>query len=301
MELRQIRYFIEVANREHMTDAANALHVAQSAVSRQIVNLEDELGVDLFIREGRNLKLTPIGRTFLERISHAVNVIDGATQEVSEYLEPEKGTVRIAYPISLAAHTLPRAISSFRMRYPDAKFQLMQRLNRDLVSGIVKGDFNMAMIGPLPKDDRRIETRALFTEKVVALLPKHHRLADRENIRLRDLKDEPFVLLPEPFEFRNIVLDACKEVGFTPYIAFEGDDIDALKGLVAAGLGVTLMPEVTLMDSLFRSTVKKNITDPDVTRTVGVLSPVDRQLLPTEKLFYDFIVEFFDRVSEFKD
>ena len=85
MELRQIHYFIEVAKREHVTEAANVLHVAQSAVSRQIVNLEEELGVPLFIREGRNVRLTPIGRIFLEHMKEAVQVIENAKREVEEY------------------------------------------------------------------------------------------------------------------------------------------------------------------------------------------------------------------------
>ncbi|MDQ0255728.1 LysR family transcriptional activator of glutamate synthase operon [Evansella vedderi] len=301
MEIRQIKYFIEVAKREHVTEAADALHVAQSAVSRQIFNLESELGVDLFIREGRRVKLTPIGKIFLERIQHAMNVIEDATREVTEYLDPEKGTVRIAFPISLAAYTLPTAIYAFRHRYPEAKFQLKQALYHDLIDGVINGDFNMALIGPVPMEEKKIKRKILFTEDVVALLPMHHPLAERETLKLRELKDDPFVLLPEGFVFRDIVVNACKELGFEPYVAFEGDDIDALKGLVSAGLGVTLMPEVTLVDSLPRSTVKLPLIEPNVTRTVGVITPMERVLLPTEQLFYDFLQEFFHRLNYFKE
>lgn len=300
MEIRQIKYFIEVANREHVTEAAEALHVAQSAVSRQIFNLEKELGVDLFIREGRRVKLTPIGKIFLHRIKHAINVIDDAAREVKEYLEPEKGTVRIAFPISLAAYTLPTAISAFRTKFPNAKFQLKQALYHDLVDLVVKGDFNMALIGPVPMQEPKVNRRILFTEDVVALLPIHHPLANREFIKLRELMNDPFVLLPEGFVFRHIVVDACKQLGFSPHVAFEGDDIDALKGLVSAGLGVTLMPEVTLVDSLPRSTVKIPLIEPNVTRTVGVITAKGRELLPTEKLFYEFLQQFFARMNEFK-
>src|SRR5690625_2311149 len=109
MELRQIKYFIEVAQREHVTEAANALHVAQSAVSRQIFNLEEELGVDLFIREGRTVRLTRIGQVFLEHMEKAMNVIDDAKQEVEEYLDPDKGTLQIGFSASLASYILPRS------------------------------------------------------------------------------------------------------------------------------------------------------------------------------------------------
>src|SRR5690625_111231 len=98
LELRQIKYFIEVAKREHVTKAALSLHVAQSAVSRQIFNLEAELGVDLFLRKGRNVKLTAIGRIFLEHMEQAVHVIDDARQIIKEYTDPEKGTIHIGFP-----------------------------------------------------------------------------------------------------------------------------------------------------------------------------------------------------------
>src|SRR5690625_6162047 len=94
LEIRLIKYFIEGAKREHVTEAATALHVAQSAVSRQIFNLEAELGVDLFIREGRTVRLTPVGRIFLEHMEQAMNVIDDATQVVEEYTDPDRGTDR---------------------------------------------------------------------------------------------------------------------------------------------------------------------------------------------------------------
>ncbi|WP_078427266.1 LysR family transcriptional regulator [Alkalihalobacterium alkalinitrilicum] len=301
MEIRQIKYFMEVAKREHVTEAAEVLHVAQSAVSRQIFNLENELGVDLFIREGRRVKLTPIGNMFLERMKHAMNVIDDATREVAEYLDPEKGTIRIAFPISLAAYTLPTAIYAFRKQFPDAKFQLKQALYRDLIDGVVKGNYNMALIGPVPMQEKKVNSKILFTENVVALLPMHHPLADRRSLKLIELKDDPFVLLPEGFVFRDIVVNACSALGFQPNVAFEGDDIDALKGLVSAGLGVTLMPEVTLVDSVPRSTVKIPLTEPNVTRTVGVITPKERVLLPTEQLFYEFLQEFFNRLTYFRD
>ncbi|GAB1774225.1 MULTISPECIES: LysR family transcriptional regulator [Priestia] len=301
MDFRQIRYFMEVATREHVTEAAHSLHVAQSSVSRQIVNLENELEVDLFIREGRRVHLTPIGKIFFERMKHAMNVIDDARREVKEYLDPEKGTIRITFPISLAAYTLPTVIYAFRLRYPEAKFQLKQALYHELIEGVIKGDFNLGLIGPLPFKEKKLQQKILFTENIVALLPIHHRLAKESSVKLQELVDEPFVLLPEGFVFRDIVVNACQNLGFTPNVAFEGDDIDALKGLVSAGLGVTLMPEVTLVDSLPRSTVKIPLVEPSVTRTVGVITPKERALLPTEKLFYDFLQEFFTRLDDFKN
>ncbi|MFB6468452.1 LysR family transcriptional regulator [Cytobacillus sp. Hz8] len=303
METRQIQYFLEVAKREHVTEAADCLHVAQSSVSRQIFNLENELGVELFIREGRGVRLTPLGKIFFERMKQVWNMMEDAKREVEEYLNPEKGTVRIAFPISMAAHTLPSIIYAFRTRFPDAKFQMSNALYYDLIDGVVNGEFNLAMIAPMPnlEKEKKIKGAILFTENIVALISVRHPLADRKSIRLRDLKDDPFCVLPEGFIFREQVVQACNDVGFSPQIAFEGKDIDALKGLVSAGLGVALMPEMTLVDNTPRSTVMIPIPDASLTRTVGVIYPTERKLLPTEVLFYDFLLTTYERLNEFRN
>lgn len=300
LELRQIQYFIEVAKREHVTEAALNLHVAQSAVSRQIFNLESELGVDLFFREGRSVRLTPIGKIFLDHMEQAVKVIDNAKREVEEYVNPERGTIRIGFPSSLANYTLPTVVSAFRDKYPKVKFQLNQGSYRHLIEAVIKGDIDMALIGPLPKNEHKLIGDILFTENIVALLPSNHPLADREVLKLNLLQEDSFVLFPKGFILREIIVNACQEIGFHPKVSFEGEDIDAIKGLVSAGLGVTLIPEITLIDSLPRSTVMIPIIEPKVTRTVGVIIPKERQLLPTERLFYEFLKDFFLILNNFQ-
>jgi LysR family transcriptional activator of glutamate synthase operon len=290
---------MEVAKREHVTEAANALHVAQSAVSRQIFNLESELGVNLFVREGRNVRLTPIGRIFLQHMQQAMNVIENAKREVEEYLEPERGTVRIGFPSSLAAYILPTAISAFRERYPRVKFQLYQGSYHSLIDAVVKGEIDMSLLGPVPHQEKKVRGEILFVENIVALLPSNHPLADKPALKLSQLRNDSFVLFPKGFILREIVVNACQQLGFQPDVSFEGEDIDAIKGLVSAGLGITLIPEVTLIDSIPRSTVKLPIIEPQFTRTVGIIIPGERQLLPTEKLFYEFLKNFFTILDRF--
>ncbi len=302
MEFRQLTYFMEVAKREHMTDAADDLHVSQSSVSRSIYNLEEELGVKLFIREGRNVRLTPTGQLLYERAKQIHNLMEDTKREIKESLSPNTGTVRIAFPISMAAHTLPSIIYAFRKKYPEAKFEMNNALFNDLIGGVKKGDYNIAITAPIPNDkqDSQIKSRILFREEIVALLPLHHPLAKRKEISLLELKDDPFCILPESYMFHQLVLDSCRNAGFEPEIAFEGTDIDALKGLVSAGLGVALMPEMTLIDNIPRTAATVRINDPVIHRPVGVIIPTQRQLLPTEQLFYDFLHEYFERLDQFR-
>ncbi len=300
MELRQIQYFMEVAKREHVTEAALELHVAQSAVSRQIFNLEKELGVDLFIREGRNVKLTRIGQMFLEHMEQAMKVIDEAQREIKEYLDPLKGTIRIGFPTSLASYTLPTTISAFREHYPQVKFQLKQGSYKELIEGVMHGELDMALIGPVPKQEKNLIGTTLFTEKIVALLPLSHPLSDRASIKLSQLREESFVMFPKGFVLREIIVNACEQLGFQPKVSFEGEDIDSIKGLVSAGLGITLIPEITLVEGFPRSTVKVPIIEPEVTRTVGVIIPKERKMLPTVKLFYEFLRDFFSMLDQYQ-
>jgi len=299
MELRQIQYFIEVAKREHVTEAAHELHVAQSAVSRQIANLEDELGVPLFIREGRNVKLTPVGKIFLQHAKMAIKEIDNAKQKIKEFLDPERGTIKVGFTSSLAAHTLPTVISAFRARYPDIGFQLRQGAYKHLIDSVINGDIDLAFLGPVPTNEKEVRGHILFAENIVALLPSNHPLAKQPRLRLDDLQMDPFVMFPPGFVLRDIVVNACSQMGFAPKVEFEGEDIDAIKGLVSAGLCVTLLPDVTLIDNVPRGTVKVPIIEPNVTRTVGIIVPINRELPPSEKLFYDFLKEFFSVLSKF--
>lgn len=301
MELRQIKYFIEVAKREHVTEAANALYVAQSAVSRQIFNLEEELGVNLFIREGRTVRLTPIGKIFLEYMEQAMNVMNDASQVIEEYTDPEKGTIHVGFPSSLASYILPTAISEFRQSYPFVKFQLNQGSYYDLKKAVIQGEINMALLGPVPMNEKKLKGNILFTENMVALLPRSHPLAQASSVKLSQLREDAFVLFPEDYVLRDIVVDLCRNIGFEPAVSFEGEDIDAIKGLVSAGLGVSLVPEITLIDNQPRATVSIPVAEANVTRTVGVVIPTERQLLPTEKLFYEFLQAFFMRLEKFQN
>ena len=193
MELRQLRYFVEVAEREHISEAAEHLHVAQSAISRQIANLEEELGAPLFERVGRNVKLTPIGKTFLEHSITALKAIDFAAKQVEEYLDPQKGTIKVGFPTSLASYVLPTVISAFKKEYPDISFHLRQGSYKYLIEAVKNRELNLALLGPLPPKDEAINTTVLFSESIHALLPATHALAKRDSINLIDLKNDNFV------------------------------------------------------------------------------------------------------------
>ncbi|ASK63825.1 LysR family transcriptional regulator [Virgibacillus phasianinus] len=300
MELRQLRYFMEVAEREHVSEAAVNLHVAQSAVSRQIANLEGELGVSLFEREGRNIKLTQIGKTFYAHTKLAMKAIDNAKKQIDEYLDPERGTIKIGFPTSLSSHLLPNVISAFKDEYPNIAFHLRQGSYSFLIDSVKRDEIDVAFLGPVPKDDPEIESHILFTEDILALLPISHPLANNKILYLTDLRNDEFVSFPKGFVLEKVIIDACKQVGFVPKISSEGEDLDAIKGLVSAGIGVTLLPDSTFHESTPRMTAKVPIKIPEVRRTVGVIKHKEKDLAPSEKIFYSFVKRFFARLEGFQ-
>jgi LysR family transcriptional regulator, transcription activator of glutamate synthase operon len=298
MELRQIIYFIEVAKREHVTEAAQNLHVAQSAVSRQISLLEAELGIPLFTREGRNVKLTQIGRLFLDYAERAVSELDKAKEKIEDYLNPEQGVIRLGFATSLSIPTLPMVLSEFRNAHPDVSFQLHQGSTRYLIDSIEKGHLDIAFAAPVPTNHENVKGTIFYMERLWAILPANHPLAEASSLQLSELRQEAFVSFREGLPLYQSVKEACQAAGFKPKLAFEGEDIDTIKALVASGFGVALLPEQTTLD-LPNDIARVPISEPDVSRPVGIMIPRRRELAPSERMLYLFLRSFYDRLDRF--
>jgi LysR family transcriptional activator of glutamate synthase operon len=291
VELRQLQYFVKVARKQHMTQASEELHVAQSAVSRQIHLLEEQLGAKLFMHKGRNLQLTPVGKLFLGRAEEILISLDKAVNEVHEFLDPEAGEIRFGFPNSLGINLVPKVVSKFHKEHPNVKFRFKQGMSSSLEEAVVKGQIDLALVTPLPEQHPHITGDVLLTEELFAILPPDHILAQSQTIRLEQLKDESFVLFSEGYSLRTIVWDACKQAGFTPKIGFEGEETDTIRGFVAAGMGVSLLPETALKDGSPLSTVKIRVTEPKVSRSVGIIRRSEEKLPLVAEVFRRFLLE----------
>ncbi|WP_085496317.1 LysR family transcriptional regulator [Paenibacillus aquistagni] len=293
MELRQLYYFVKVAQKEHVTQAAEEMHVAQSAVSRQIHQLEEELGVKLFLQKGRNLQLTPVGQLFLKRAEAILKELEKAVQEIQEFIDPELGEIRIGFPHSLGIHLIPSVVAAFRKLHPNVKFRFKQGMYPSLIRDVINGEIDLAFISPYPEKCEQVTGEILLTEELAAILPPNHRLANEEEIHLSELKDDTFVLFSQGYSLRPIVWDACVQAGFSPSIGFEGEETDTIRGLVAAGMGVSLLPEMALRHTSELQPVSVRIAEPKVTRTVGLIRRVDEKLPRVAETFQRFLLEYF--------
>ena len=293
MELRQLQYFLKVAQKEHVTRAAEELHVAQSAVSRQIHQLEQELGVDLFMQKGRNLQLTPVGQLFCKRVESVLNELERSVAEVHEFLDPERGEIRIGFPHSLGTHLIPSIVAEFRRHYPHVKFRFKQGAYPSLIKDVISGEVDLAFISPFPENDGHVAGDIVMTEELFAILPQNHPLAGEEVIRLEQLREEKFVLFSQGYSLRPIVWQACLQAGFKPQIAFEGGETDTIRGLVAAGMGVSLLPEMALYQTNPMQPAQVRVVEPAVTRTVGLIHRADGKLPLVARSFRTFLLTYF--------
>ncbi|MBW7476135.1 LysR family transcriptional regulator [Paenibacillus oenotherae] len=294
MELRQLYYFVKVAKKEHVTQAAEELHVAQSAVSRQIHQLEEELGAKLFLQKGRNLQLTPVGQLFMRRAEAILADLERAIMEVHEFLDPEKGEIRLGFPHSLGISLIPNVVSAFRKLHPNVKFRFKQGMYPSLIKDVMRGEVDLAFVSPFPEEHDHITGEKVLTEELFAILPPNHPLAGVDAIDLIQLKDETFVMFSPGYSLRPIVWDACLEAGFTPNIGFEGEETDTIRGLVAAGMGVSLLPEMALYATGPLQPVKVAVRSPRVMRTIGLIHRPNEKLPLVAKVFQKFLLEFFE-------
>ncbi|CQR54964.1 LysR family transcriptional regulator [Paenibacillus sonchi] len=293
MELRQLQYFLKVAQKEHVTRAAEELHVAQSAVSRQIHQLEQELGVDLFMQKGRNLQLTPVGQLFCKRVESVLKELERSVAEVHEFLDPERGEIRIGFPHSLGTHLIPSIVAEFRKYYPHVKFRFKQGSYPSLIKDVISGEVDLAFVSPFPENDEHVAGDIVMTEELFAILPQNHPLAGEKVIRLEQLREEKFVLFSQGYSLRPIVWQACLQAGFKPQIAFEGGETDTIRGLVAAGMGVSLLPEMALYQTNPMQPAQVRVVEPPVTRTVGLIHRADGKLPLVARSFRTFLLTYF--------
>jgi LysR family transcriptional regulator, transcription activator of glutamate synthase operon len=291
MELQQLRYFREAAQREHVTRAAENLFVSQSAISRAVTQLEEELGVPLFYRQGRAVVLSPYGRSFLEHVTRALSILESGKRLLSEQAGEESGTVSLGFLHSLGIEMVPRLIKEYRRKRPRTQFTLLvQRSGEMLMKELVAGRIDLCLSVPGMFGQRDVRWSHLLDEELLIALPTTHRLAARRTLNIRELSSEPFLALSPEHTLRIIFDKVCADASFLPKIAFEGMDIGTLRGLIAAGLGIGLFPPAP---ARFAGVVEIKLSPARPIRSLGI-GWVDDRYLPASAIeFRKFVVSKF--------
>lgn len=267
MEWQQLEYFKRVAQMQHFTNAAESLFISQPALSRSILKLEKELGVPLFERQGRSVKLNRYGKMFLEKVNLALEIIEEGKQELKSVIHPITGNVSISFIYTLGTELVPELIRQYRMKYPNVTFQMFQNTANKLMEQLetTEVDLCLTMNPDLHSD---IHFTPLFSEELFVIVPKSHRLAQKKEIKLIEIAEEPFISFKKGVGLRVIADQLCKEAGFAPKIAFESQEPATVNSLVSAELGVGLAPRNKAMDVYNIACLR--VTEPKCSRMIYI-------------------------------
>jgi DNA-binding transcriptional LysR family regulator len=244
MELRHLRYFRTVATELHFGRAAEKLHIAQPPLSKQIQDLETELGFELFTRTKRSVVLTPAGKEFLIEVERIFHQLDRAIDIGRKTSRGELGQISIGFVGSATYNILPIILQQFRDRYPNVQIKLHELTTDRQLVWLREGRIDLGLIRP-PVVERDLASQIIFQESLVVALPINHHLATVDTIELSALATEPFILFPREFApgLYDPIIAICQATGFTPQVVQECIQMQTIVSLVSANMGVSILPE----------------------------------------------------------
>lgn len=264
MELRHLRYFVAVAEELHFGKAAERLRIAQPPLSRQIRDLERELGTPLFVRGARKIELTPAGRAFLPEARLTLAQAERAQRTAQRAARGETGRLRVGFiDAATLSGVLPEVLAFFRMHLPSIGLSLFEMDPTQQAEALRDGRIDLSIVqSPFPDPEPRLRVESVFQDPLIAALPPGHHLARRSRIAVADLANEAFVLIPRSVAatLYDDVIARCRAAGFSPRIVQEAIGWQTVLSLVTAGMGVALVPS-SLGAQRQRAVVYRRVSD----------------------------------------
>ncbi|MFD3471756.1 LysR family transcriptional regulator [Streptomyces sp. NPDC058682] len=241
MELRQLAYFVAVAEEQNFTRAAERVHISQSGVSAQIRRLERELGAELFDRSARTATLTPAGAAALAPARAALAAAEAVGQAVGDVAGVIRGRLTVGMVVGCTVTPLFDALAAFHRAHPGVEIALLEDDSDRLAEGVRAGTVDVALIGAATAAPAGLEALTIVSERLVIAVPPGHPLAHRPRVTLRDLGDHPVICMPTGTGLRAVFDQACAAQGLEPTIALQAGAADAMADLAARGLGVAVL------------------------------------------------------------
>ncbi|MDN4080859.1 LysR family transcriptional regulator [Paenibacillus polymyxa] len=292
MELLQLQYFLAVARLEHVTEAARSLHVTQSSLSKTIQRLEEDLGVPLFDRTGRKLRLNEFGSKFLHRAERALFELEQGKQELSDLSNPELGTLELAVT---TASTLPNILREFRRKRPYIQFHVQMLTTQEMVTLLHRGEVDFCLSSP-PVEGNDIECKIVCIDPILVAVPKGHRLADRNSVSLTELREEWFVGVKRGYGTRDLVDSVCMSEGFVPKYVYEGDEPARLSTLVEAEIGIAFIPSTARNSQEHLKYLQ--VENHELIREIALLWNRNRYISRAAQEFREIVVKYFATISK---
>jgi DNA-binding transcriptional LysR family regulator len=301
LNLGRLQVLCEVVNRGSFSAAAQALSYTQSAVSQSIARLESETGAPLVVRDRRGVRPTAAGAALVGHAEAIFAQVQAAEAELQAVLGVRAGRLRVASFPSAGATLMPHAVALFRRQHPEVSLTLAEGEPEEIAPRLTAGEFDLALLFEFPGVRERpgagLRSVTLLEDPMHVALPARHPLVDKRTISLADLRGEQWVQTSSPSPCARHVVRSCLAAGFEPYVAFESDDYDVVQGLVAAGVGVALIPRLALTN-VHPEIVVRPLTPRSPARTVTVATISGPGAAPAAKAMIEVLREVSRRYTD---
>ena len=294
VDTEALRWLQQVADGTTVTEVSELEPVTQSGVSRALARLEAQIGTPLLRRSGRTLRMTHAGAVFKPHLDALLHHLDDGIAAVNQLIDPDTGTVALAFQPSLGTWLVPDLARSFRAAHPGIRFQLTQVRDEHDSAALDGGhaDLELGTRRFQSPQDAEVHTRLIALEPLRLALPREHPLAGRPRLRLADVAGEPFISLRPASALRRLTDELCEQAGFRPDVVFEGDDLSNVRGFVAADLGVAIVPapRAGSPEAVPGPVTYLEIADPGAVREIYLTWSAERRLLPATDLFRRHVI-----------
>lgn len=290
LDINALIYFQTVAKYENMSRAAETLHISQPALSKSIAMLEEYLGVELFDRNGRSIKLNRYGKFFLERTNLILKEIERAKEDLTNLVTPDVGEVSLGFMHTLGLEVIPSLMMKVKKRFPHMRFQLTQSNSSVIMKKLEMGELDICLVSSL-ETSKDVHWEKLWEEELFLIVPKQHPLKNRKKVKLAEFAKEPFISIKKGNSLRKYVDEIFKREGFQLNVAFEGEEVHTIAGLVESGLGVSLIPHIKGLDQYNVHIIQ--VDAKDCKREIGLSYLKNRYMSGAVKQFIEYVREFF--------
>ncbi|WP_240377007.1 LysR family transcriptional regulator [Bacillus piscicola] len=290
--MKQLRFFLEVNKEQSFSKASHALHVSQPTLSKVISQLEEELGMKLFDRSTRHLRITEEGKTMLKHAQQVIRAADDMERVADEIRTHKKGSFRFGLPPVIGSTLFPDVIAAFQARYPDTEMIIKEEGAKIMEEALLEGSIDVG-IAIMPVETDLFEVHPIVRKRLLLIVSSAHRLANKKRIRMEELRNEPFLMFQRGFSVYNRVREGCIRSGFEPHIIHESTQWDFLMEMAKKNLGVTFVPETLCQKADLAGVAVLEVTNPILSWDLAIIWRKNSYPSHAAKEWIRFVLQYF--------
>lgn len=269
MEIKQMKYFVEVVKNGGMTRASKHLYIAQSTISKNIKSIEDEFNVTLFDRRKKHIILTDIGQIFYDKCVEALAILDDLSLEMDDVTNIERGHIRLGVSAIMDVRLFTESLNQFHSMYPNVTYEVVEGGGKAVEFYLNNDEIDVG-ITTLPVDDDIYHAVPLYKEKLMLVVDRNSKYAKQSAVYLGDLKNERFIMFHDDYYIKDQIIESCRKVGFHPKVVAKMAQITFIENMILDGIGVSILPE-SIVSILNKDITGIEITGADVNWNLGII------------------------------